>query len=290
MKTLTSITKNIVLTTKKRVGPAIPSVKTKKKDVVKNKTIQSTNKKSISIYKWNDLNKSINKVYRYPTDGEINEANYFFNSSKVDFAWANSDPDKLFSLIDRIKHPKPEVLFLGRSNSGKSTLLNNIVTNLHSNSLDRVAKVSKKTGFTKTLNCFTIGNKLNIIDTPGYGQNSSVDQGDLVMKYLKQQKALCRVFLLISAEKSINKWDSSMIDFLSTNRIAYDLVFTKIDKIKHLDSFKKELKDQRLDELPIFPRLILTNSETNKKCLKRYGVDFLRSVILESCNLSKKKL
>lgn len=234
-----------------------------------------------------DYNKSINSLYQYPTISQLNKGSHFFNSKSPKLEWSTPLIEDISRIVEKSKKSKiPEVLFLGRSNSGKSTLLNNLITNLKQNELDAIARASKKTGFTKTLNCFEYKNKLKLIDTPGYGQNSKISQGELVITYLQSQKFLRKVFLLNSAEKKLNQWDYDLIDFLANNGIPYDIVYTKVDKIKNIEQFYTDLKNLHLNDLPMSPRIILTNSKITKYFIKRYGIAYLRYVILESCGIN----
>lgn len=179
----------------------------------------------------------------------------------------------------------PEVAFLGRCNAGKSTLLNNITTQFSRVKLNEYAKASKKAGFTKTVNCFNIGGRFRIIDTPGYGGKSTQEQGDVTMRYLRERQELKRCFLLVSAEQGFATTDSQVVDFLTKFGIPFEVIFTKMDKIKDVSQLENVIEDSGVLELPTLPQMIFLNSETNKRCPKRYGIDALRSLILESCGL-----
>ncbi|CUS23505.1 LAQU0S10e01970g1_1 [Lachancea quebecensis] len=179
----------------------------------------------------------------------------------------------------------PEVAFLGRCNAGKSTLLNNITTEFSHVRLQEHAKASKKAGFTKTINCFNIGGRFRIVDTPGYGGKSTQEQGDMTMRYLRERQELKRCFLLVSAEQGFAATDSQVVDFLTKFGIPFEVIFTKMDKIKDISQLESVIEESGVLELPTLPQMIFLNSETNKRCPKRYGIDTLRSLILESCGL-----
>ncbi|QEU58282.1 hypothetical protein KDRO_A02970 [Kluyveromyces lactis] len=186
-----------------------------------------------------------------------------------------------FELINQL----PEVAFLGRCNSGKSTLLNSVTTEVTRNSLNEYANASKKAGFTKTINCFNVGGKFRIIDTPGYGTKGTVEQGKVTMDYLHKRRELRRSFLLISANNGFSEYDAQMIDLLVNDGIPFEIVFTKMDTIKDMAQVESIIEESNVLRLPTSPRFIFLNSMTNKHCQKRFGLDVLRYVVLEACGL-----
>lgn len=282
-------------------------------DISKKPTLSKARKTDAThIPSWFELNEFYNPNYVGPTAAELNSVNHFFNSADIRYEWSAANfmdipgeklkeqfgshldarsnktgkkfPGKTgipFELVNGL----PEVAFLGKSNAGKSTLLNNLTTDLKKNSLNRFAKASKKAGFTKTLNSFNIGNRFRLIDTPGYGFNSSIEQGNVTMRYLKERKELARCFLLISGEQGFSELDLSIVNYMKEGAIPFEIVFTKIDKVKDTASFKEMLDAVGIKELPTLPQLIFTNSVASKSCTKRYGIDILRFVILQSCGL-----
>ncbi|AQZ09264.1 YDR336W [Zygosaccharomyces parabailii] len=280
----------------KNSRPAKPASKTKK-----------YTKKPTPV--WYGLNEMYNASYAKPSASELNSLNRFFNSSKVQYEWSAAQfadvpgekiKDKLntdgtsnkkfhgktyvpFELVNGL----PEVAFLGKSNAGKSTLLNSLTTDLKQTELGEYAKASKRAGFTKTLNSFNVGKKLRIVDTPGYGFNSSVEQGDLTMQYVQQRQQLVRCFLLISGEQNIGEMDYQVIEFLSRQGIPFEIVFTKMDKVTNFEKFILSTRDMKLSNLPGLPGIIFTNSVTGKNCPKRYGIDLLRHLIFQCCGLGQ---
>ncbi|QLG72014.1 hypothetical protein HG535_0C03670 [Zygotorulaspora mrakii] len=271
-------------------------------------------KEASKIPGWYEYNKVFNINYDEPTSSEINSSNHFFNSADTKYEWSvgnftdipgeklrkkyearttNSSneaglkkkyPGKTYVPFELV-NGLPEVTFLGKSNVGKSTLLNNLTTDLKNSALNVFAKASKRAGFTKTLNSFNIGNRVRFIDTPGYGYRSSLEQGDLTTEYLLHRKELVRSFLLISGEQGIGELDKAIIDFMHQNGVPFEIVFTKMDKVDNLVKFRESIDESGLLNLPTLPRLIFTNAYTSKTCSKRYGVDLLRSIILQSCGL-----
>ncbi|QLQ80695.1 hypothetical protein HG537_0E00480 [Torulaspora globosa] len=299
--------KNIVLATNAEI-PNVAELRSKSPKRIRHKT-QSKPGPSVDF---RGLYGKYNSGFTEPKVADLNSVNHFFNSADVKYEWSAgkfmdvpgeslkvqysqelearigySDkkfPGKTYVPFELV-NGLPEVAFLGKSNAGKSTLLNSLTTSQKRISLESSARSSKWAGFTKTLNCFNLGNKLRIVDTPGYGFNSSIDQGDLTMQYLKERKELARTFLLISAEQGFAEHDLQIIDFMRDNAIPFEIVFTKMDKIKNIEAFEQSIqRDQRFLRSTM-ARIIFTNSSISKNCKKRYGIDILRYVIFESCGL-----
>ena len=142
----------------------------------------------------------------------------------------------------------PEVAFVGRSNVGKSSLLNAVV-NADTKAL--LAKTSSTPGFTKTMNLYGVGpgNGVNIVktpsghdkvfgtggitivDMPGYGEGSLSEWGYEIMKYLQGRKQLRRVFVLLDAQHGIKDKDRSLLASLRLGGIPHQIILSKLDKI-----------------------------------------------------------
>ena len=149
--------------------------------------------------------------------------NNFFNSNKF-LGSFNSYQDIPYSEI------KNECCFIGRSNVGKSSLLNAVTKT------KKLAKTSKTPGRTQSINVFKINNKVNIIDLPGYGfaRVSKVMRENLIIlieDYIENREILNHVFLLIDAKVGIKNSDIDMLDFLNNSLKKFSIVLTKIDKI-----------------------------------------------------------
>ncbi|KAK2744026.1 hypothetical protein FQN57_004479 [Myotisia sp. PD_48] len=123
----------------------------------------------------------------------------------------------------------PEVLFIGRSNCGKSSLINSLVKR-------SVCFTSAEPGRTRHLNAFAIGGthsnnkKLALVDCPGYGKGSQADWGDEIEKYLSKRKQLRRVFLLIDAKVGIKPTDLRVLELIRQYTVPYQIIVTKADK------------------------------------------------------------
>ncbi len=124
---------------------------------------------------------------------------------------------------------KPEVVFVGRSNVGKSTLLNKLCNNKN------LAKVSSKPGKTTTINFFDAGD-IYLVDLPGYGfakRSKSEKQGwsSLIDAYFSQGRNIQLVYVLLDIRHMPTELDIQMIDYLKELDIPYDIYFTKEDKL-----------------------------------------------------------
>jgi GTP-binding protein len=124
----------------------------------------------------------------------------------------------------------PEVAFLGRSNVGKSSLINALVR--HS----KLARVSNTPGRTRQINLFRIGGQLMLADLPGYGfarvsKAESLLWNDLIRDYLHSRKNLRRVMLLIDARRGMMQSDEAVLTLLDGAAVAHQVVLTKSDLI-----------------------------------------------------------
>jgi GTP-binding protein len=124
----------------------------------------------------------------------------------------------------------PEFAFIGRSNVGKSSLLNMLAGKRG------LARVSTTPGFTKLINFFTMNKTWRLVDLPGYGfahvarkDKSQFDQA--VADYLEHRTNLCRVFALIDSGLRPQKIDLEFVEWLASDAIPFVLVFTKTDKV-----------------------------------------------------------
>lgn len=177
----------------------------------------------------------------------------------------------------------PEVVFLGKCNVGKSTLLNALVSPTSAKKLDKFAFSSKVAGYTQAMNAYNIGHRLRIIDTPGYGRRGKAEQGKQVMEYLYNRQELRRVYLLIGAVEGFNYHDDHILDILQERGIPFEIVFTKVDKLRDIKTVRSHIKNSKIFDFPVVPDLIFTGSHTNRKVTKRQGFTDLRKSIFDAC-------
>lgn len=166
------------------------------------------------------------------------------------------------------KDNKPEYAFIGRSNVGKSSLINMLTNN------KKLAKTSATPGKTLLINHFIINNEWYLVDLPGYGyaKRSKKEVGKLeqmISGYLLQREQLVNVFLLVDVRLEPQKIDLDFIQWLGDSSIPFAIVFTKADKLsavkvsQQVEIYKKVLLETWEDLPPVF----ITSAE------KRQGRD-----------------
>ncbi len=167
-----------------------------------------------------------------------------------------------------------EVCFAGRSNVGKSSLIN-ALTNRKG-----LARASNTPGRTQEINFFELGAERYLVDLPGYGFANApvavVEKWQRLLKaYLSGRVSLRRAFVLIDSRHGIKKVDHEIMDLLDSSAVTFQVVLTKLDKIKPKDHDKllTQVRTELSRHVAAFPELILTSSE------KGDGIPTLRSVI-----------
>jgi GTP-binding protein len=169
----------------------------------------------------------------------------------AEFVISNSDVSKC------PKDPLPEYAFIGRSNVGKSSLIN-MITN-HKN----LAKTSSKPGKTQLINHFKINNNWFLVDLPGYGyakvsKKTKDTFQQFITDYFEKREQLVCAFVLIDIRLEAQKIDLEFINYLGESEIPFCLIFTKADKIgktkvqNHLAAYKKQLLAEDWEEMPPF--------------------------------------
>ncbi|CUK15054.1 putative GTP-binding protein EngB [Ruegeria denitrificans] len=167
-----------------------------------------------------------------------------------------------------------EVCFAGRSNVGKSSLINALT------GTKGLARASNTPGRTQEINFFTQGPELYLVDLPGYGYANApvkvVEKWQRLLKqYLSGRQTLRRAFVLIDARHGVKPVDAEIMKLLDTSAVTFQCVMTKADKVKAND--REKVLDQvrgALSKHPAaFPEIVLTSSE------KGDGIPTLRSII-----------
>lgn len=168
----------------------------------------------------------------------------------------------------------PEVAFIGRSNVGKSSLVNALVGQ------KALARTSQNPGATQQLNFFGIGGRITFVDMPGYGyakvskqQKGIWDQ--LIRTYLMGRATLQRTFVLIDARRGVMDMDHAFMGMLDETAVSYQLVLTKTDAIpaKALSAMLQSTEKAIKSHAAAHPLVIATSAQT------RQGIDTLQEQI-----------
>ncbi len=174
----------------------------------------------------------------------------------------------------------PEVAFAGRSNVGKSSLINALVGQKY------LARASNEPGRTREINFFNLDDQLRLVDLPGYGF-ARVSRGvankfqDLGRAYLRGRPNLKRVYLLIDARHGLKAVDTEALDALDTAAVSYQIVLTKSDKLKaeEVEAVVARTQDAIRKRPASFPRVLATSAE------KGTGIPELRAEAKAACEV-----
>lgn len=172
---------------------------------------------------------------------------------------------------------KPEYAFIGRSNVGKSSLIN-MLTNQK-----ELAKTSSRPGKTLLINHFLINEEWYIVDLPGYGfaKTSMTEKeklSNMISEYINNRENLINLFVLIDSRHEPMKIDMDFLNFLGENGVPFSIVFTKTDKQsksktdKNIQAYKNKLKETWEDIPPVF----ITSAE--KRTGKKEILDYIESI------------
>lgn len=175
--------------------------------------------------------------------------------------------------LDQLPEPGlPEIAFAGRSNVGKSTLIN-AVTNRRT-----LARASNTPGRTRQLNFFDLGGRLTLVDMPGYGfaqaaREVKADWQGLMFDYLRGRPTLQRVVLLLDSRIELKASDHTVMELLDRAAVTYHLVLTKADGVAAGALSRKEAEVASLlrQHPAAYPVHLVTSSETGQ------GIEALRA-------------
>jgi GTP-binding protein len=191
-------------------------------------------------------------------------------AAPLDLRFVTSAPD-----VEHLPRTRAELALVGRSNVGKSSLLNALARR------KRLAEVSKKPGRTKLLNCFELANGATVVDLPGYGYAASTSQGTRqawrrrMERYLREREGLVLTLLLIDGEIGPTRLDLEVLDWLRAHDTPFQLVATKHDKVK---SSRRERRKRDLARgCRVEPRDVIWVSAE-----RGVGIDRLRTRVREA--------
>ena len=169
---------------------------------------------------------------------------------------------------------RPEVCFAGRSNVGKSSLINALTGR------KGLARASNTPGRTQEINYFTAGESHFLVDLPGYGYANAplpvVEKWQRLLKsYLRGRVTLRRAFVLVDARHGVKAVDEEIMALLSSSAVTFQCVMTKTDKLKKgdLDKVLVQVREKLSKHPAAYPELVLTSSE------KGEGIETLRAII-----------
>ena len=173
--------------------------------------------------------------------------------------------------------PEPdrlEVCFAGRSNVGKSSLINALT------GYKGLARASNTPGRTQEINYFATGEDLFLVDLPGYGYANApvavVEKWQrLLRQYLSGRQTLRRAFVLIDARHGIKKVDEQILSLLDSSAVTFQAVLTKADKVKENEREKvlEQVREALSRHPAAYPEILVTSSE------KGWGIPTMRAII-----------
>lgn len=208
------------------------------------------------------------RIELYKINNEkMNKLEKFFRSGCKFIAGTNT--------VDRIPYSKlPEVGFIGKSNVGKSSLINALVQ-------QKIAITSKTPGRTKQLNFFNLADKIVFVDMPGYGYAKASKReignwGKLIFDYLRGRQNLKRLFLLIDSRRGIKENDVEVMDVLDEYGINYQITLTKSDAVKREEIAKilEYIESINKKHPALHPNVLVTSAE------KDFGIMDVRDEIM----------
>ncbi|GAJ27578.1 ribosome biogenesis GTP-binding protein YihA/YsxC [Acidomonas methanolica] len=177
--------------------------------------------------------------------------------------------------VDQLPPPdRPEIAFAGRSNVGKSSLINALTGRT------RLARSSSEPGRTKQLNFFDLGGRVTLVDMPGYGFAKAAkavkeDWQQTMFAYLRGRPTLARVLLLLDARIELKASDREVMELLDRAAVVFQVVLTKCDAVKPgaLAAKNREVSAEIGKHPAAYPVIVETSNETG------LGVDILRASI-----------
>jgi len=193
---------------------------------------------------------------------EIKEARFIVSNSKVENC---PKPDR------------PEYAFIGRSNVGKSSLIN-MLTNKKA-----LAKISGKPGKTRLINHFLINEEWYLVDLPGYGyakvpKKERLKWEQFLKKYIATRENLYCLFVLVDSRHAAQTVDLKFMEWLGISEIPFSIIFTKTDKLKpeELEANLKAYEEKLFETWETMPGYFISSSETSAG--KEEILDFIENI------------
>jgi GTP-binding protein len=234
-----------------------------------------------------------------PTSAQLRYAETFFSKAPPKFLWS-APKLQTMSFGD-----SPEVCFLGRSNVGKSSLLNTILGR-------KLAHTSSKPGRTRLMNAFAVGeddgngrNRLVVLDMPGYGKGGRAEWGQEILKYLEKRNELKRAFLLVDTMHGLKSSDEQLLALFRQRNIPHQIVLAKVDCLlfptsrtpseqalearfaelrRTMETIKRAIQPNVEDMSGALGELVACSSE-KKINGKKLGIDSVRHAMLQAAGL-----
>jgi len=158
---------------------------------------------------------------------------------------------------------KPEYAFIGRSNVGKSSLINRITNK------KALAKISGKPGKTRLINHFLIDNEWYLVDLPGYGyaevpKKERLKWEQFLKRYILERENLYCLFVLVDSRHEPQKPDLDFMEWLGISQVPFTIIFTKIDKLKpdELKANLKKYEEKMFETWETMPGYYISSAET----------------------------